>query len=189
VVTPRQGQATDSQRNLQNRIGRYGPSGPLTTGSQGQSTASRSPKAVKPGPFSASSTVWKRRAMVSQCRDLELMSAIALPPCSRGPPSEWHICYQCGAAPRSPRGSRTTRATVSSPDGSCSGSPRRPGLPDADADAGSREGIGVEHEDLRARGMAAFSSSTPRPEVLAPQDLSSRSRGRTSSTNVSDQYI
>jgi hypothetical protein len=39
------------------------------------------------------------------------------------------------------------------------------------------------------RGMGAFSSSTPRPEALPPQDRSIRSRDRTSSTNVSGQYI
>jgi hypothetical protein len=46
----------------------------------------------------------------------------------------------------------------------------------------------VEHEDLRCRAVVAFSSSTPRPEVLPPQDRSLRPRGHMLSTNVFGQY-
>src|SRR3712207_6180665 len=52
----------------------------------------------------------------------------------------------------------------------------------------SRSGIGVSHEDLRAVQWLAFSSSTPRPEVLPLQDRSVRSPGHAPSTNVAGQY-
>jgi hypothetical protein len=54
--------------------------------------------------------------------------------------------------------------------------------------ARGQDGRSVEHEDLRVRVVVAFSSSTPRPEVLPSQDLSVRSCGHTSATNVSGQY-
>jgi len=54
--------------------------------------------------------------------------------------------------------------------------------------AWGQRGISVEHEDLRCRGVVAFSSSTPRPEVLPSQDRSARSCDHTPSTNVSGQY-
>jgi hypothetical protein len=54
--------------------------------------------------------------------------------------------------------------------------------------ARSQGGISVGHQDLRVRVVGAFSSSTPRPEVLPPQDRSVRSCGHTPSTNVAGQY-
>ncbi len=54
--------------------------------------------------------------------------------------------------------------------------------------AQGQSSISVAHEDLRVRVVGAFSSSTPRPEVLPPQDQSVGSCSHTSSTNVSGQY-
>jgi hypothetical protein len=117
VVTPRQNQATESQRDLQNGIGRYGPSGALTTEPKDEpSTPSRLPKAVKPGPSSASTTVWKRRAKVSQCHGMVPPHAGDRTP-PRGSP-------RLALVRRRPRWGRPAGAV--DPDAHVEGSPARP---------------------------------------------------------------